>query len=102
MVLRLFNLGRGGEPSWLHPPRGSPIATRRKRQGFALRLRRLVLSRFRHILLGALFVGVDAMSSFLPRDLASRMARQGRDASDGFIRETFLLPKEEAHAKARD
>jgi hypothetical protein len=30
------------------------------------------------------------------------MARQGRDASDGFIRETFLLPKEEAHAKARD
>jgi hypothetical protein len=41
------------------------------------------------------------MSSFRPRDLASRMARRGRDAPDGFIRETFLLPREEARAKAR-
>jgi hypothetical protein len=38
---------------------------------------------------------------FRPRDLADRMARR-RDAPDGFLRETFSLPREEARAKARD
>lgn len=36
-----------------------------------------------------------------PRDLASRMAdRRRRD--DGFLRETFTLPRETARARARD
>jgi len=38
--------------------------------------------------------------SFRPRDLADRMARR-RDAPDGFLRETFSLPREEARAKAK-
>lgn len=41
-----------------------------------------------------------------PRDLAQRMAdrRHGshRASDDGFLRETFTLPREEARAKARD
>jgi len=40
------------------------------------------------------------MSSLRPQDLAGRMARRRRNAPDGFIRETFLLPREEARAKA--
>ena len=38
-----------------------------------------------------------------PQDLARRMADAGarRKASDGFRRETFALPREEARAKAR-
>ena len=36
---------------------------------------------------------------FRPRDLADRMARQERP--DGFVRETFSLPREQARAKAR-
>jgi hypothetical protein len=44
-------------------------------------------------------VGVATMP-FRPRDLADRMARQ-RDAPDGFLRETFSLPREEARAKAK-
>ena len=36
-----------------------------------------------------------------PRDLADRMARRGKTAPDGFLRETFSLPREEARAKAR-
>jgi hypothetical protein len=48
-----------------------------------------------------------------PRDLADRMARRrvrprqkagfgGRESGDGFLRETFTLPRETARAKARD
>ena len=36
-----------------------------------------------------------------PRDLADRMARR-RNLGDGFLRETFTLPRETARAKARD
>jgi hypothetical protein len=38
-----------------------------------------------------------------PRDLAERMARRRREAKadDGYIRETFTLPREEARRKAR-
>jgi hypothetical protein len=40
--------------------------------------------------------------AFRPRDLASRMAdRRGR-ADDGFVRETFTLPREAARRRARD
>jgi hypothetical protein len=35
--------------------------------------------------------------AFRPRDLANRMAGQ----SDGFVRETFLLPREQARSRAR-
>ena len=43
-------------------------------------------------------------SVFRPRDLASRMAarRQRGDAPDGYLRETFTLPREDARARARD
>ena len=36
-----------------------------------------------------------------PRDLADRMARRKKPA-DGYLRETFTLPREKARAKARD
>jgi hypothetical protein len=36
-----------------------------------------------------------------PRDLADRMARR-RKSADGYLRETFTLPREKARAKARD
>jgi len=36
-----------------------------------------------------------------PRDLASRMATRRRP-DDGFLRETFTLPREVARSKARD
>jgi hypothetical protein len=36
-----------------------------------------------------------------PRDLADRMARR-RKPADGYLRETFTLPREKARAKARD
>jgi hypothetical protein len=36
---------------------------------------------------------------FRPQDLADRMAKQVR--SDGFVRETFSLPREQARAKPR-
>ncbi len=36
-----------------------------------------------------------------PRDLADRMAAR-RKAPDGFLRETFKLPREEARLKARN
>jgi hypothetical protein len=36
-----------------------------------------------------------------PRDLASRMATR-RKRGDGFLRETFTLPRDEARLKARD
>jgi len=38
---------------------------------------------------------------FRPRDLADRMARRRKPASDGFLRETFILPRDEARARAR-
>jgi hypothetical protein len=38
---------------------------------------------------------------FRPRDLASRMAGR-RKPADGYLRETFTLPRAEARAKARD
>jgi hypothetical protein len=37
-----------------------------------------------------------------PRDLADRMARRRIKPGDGFLRETFTLPRETARAKARD
>ena len=36
-----------------------------------------------------------------PRDLASRMASR-RKLDDGYLRETFTLPRDQARAKARD
>jgi hypothetical protein len=39
-----------------------------------------------------------AFMAFRPRDLADRMAGQ----SDGFVRETFSLPREQARVKARE
>ena len=36
-----------------------------------------------------------------PRDLASRMAAR-RKPDDGFVRETFTLPRAEARTRARD
>jgi hypothetical protein len=36
-----------------------------------------------------------------PRDLADRMAR-GRKPSDGYLRETFTLPRDKARMSARD
>ena len=36
-----------------------------------------------------------------PRDLADRMAARHKPA-DGYLRETFTLPREKARAKARD
>jgi hypothetical protein len=36
-----------------------------------------------------------------PRDLANRMARR-RKADDGYLRETFTLPREMARTRARD
>ncbi|MBR1137513.1 MAG: hypothetical protein E6614_27580 [Bradyrhizobium sp.] len=36
-----------------------------------------------------------------PRDIASRMAARRRKG-DGYVRDTFKLPREEARAKARD
>jgi hypothetical protein len=39
--------------------------------------------------------------AFRPRDLAGRMAGRRRP-DDGFLRETFTLPREAARSKARD
>jgi hypothetical protein len=36
-----------------------------------------------------------------PRDLADRMAKRRRP-DDGYLRETFTLPREQARTKARD
>jgi hypothetical protein len=36
-----------------------------------------------------------------PRDLADRMAKR-RKVDDGYLRETFALPRDKARAKARD
>ena len=36
-----------------------------------------------------------------PRDLAARMASR-RKPDDGYLRETFTLPRDQARAKARD
>lgn len=37
-----------------------------------------------------------------PRDLAKRMASRASRADDGFHRETFRLPREEARSKAKE
>jgi hypothetical protein len=39
--------------------------------------------------------------AFRPRDLADRMAT-GRKPDDGYLRETFSLPRDKARIKARD
>jgi hypothetical protein len=39
--------------------------------------------------------------AFRPRDIADRMARP-RTRDDGFLRETFTLPRDKARLKARD
>ncbi|WGR91425.1 hypothetical protein MTX26_13005 [Bradyrhizobium sp. ISRA443] len=39
--------------------------------------------------------------AFRPRDLASRMAER-RSPQDGYVRETFTLPRDEARLRARD
>jgi hypothetical protein len=36
-----------------------------------------------------------------PRDLADRMAKR-RKPDDGYLRETFVLPREQARARARE
>lgn len=38
---------------------------------------------------------------FRPRDLADRMAHRRRPADDGFLRETFTLPRDKARLRAR-
>jgi hypothetical protein len=41
--------------------------------------------------------------AFRPRDLAERMSgRRKPRGGDGYLRETFTLPREKARAKARD
>lgn len=40
--------------------------------------------------------------AFRPRDLADRMAGRRQRGDDGFLRETFTLPREAARSKARD
>jgi hypothetical protein len=42
----------------------------------------------------------DPMST--PRDLAKRMAARARRDDDGFHRETFRLPREQARLKAKE
>jgi len=44
-------------------------------------------------------IGIYGMAG--PRDLADRMATR-RKPRDGYLRETFTLPREKARAKARD
>ena len=39
--------------------------------------------------------------AFRPRDLAGRMAER-RKSDDGYLRETFTLPRERARIKARE
>ena len=39
--------------------------------------------------------------AFRPRDLADRMAGR-REPGDGYLRETFTLPRDKARSKARD
>jgi hypothetical protein len=39
--------------------------------------------------------------AFRPRDLADRMAAR-RKLDDGYLRETFKLPREQARSKARE
>jgi hypothetical protein len=57
-------------------------------------------STVQHIFGASLLVGVGGMAS-RPRDLADRMARRRSKPADGFVRETFSLPREEAREKAR-
>lgn len=41
------------------------------------------------------------MADRTPKDLADRMATQRRQADDGYVRETYTLPREEARIRAR-
>src|SRR5260221_874755 len=57
-------------------------------------------SRERYIL--GVVIGVRSCDmASRPRDLADRMARR-RKLDDGYLRETFTLPREKARARARD
>src|SRR5207248_2407169 len=46
------------------------------------------------------YVGAGDMA-FRPRELADRMARR-RKPDDGYVRETFTLPRDKARSQARD
>ena len=39
--------------------------------------------------------------AYRPRDLTDRMAHRKSNAPDGFVRETFSLPRQQARDKAR-
>jgi hypothetical protein len=39
---------------------------------------------------------------YRPRDLADRMAGRRRRPDDGYLRETFTLPRDTARSRARD
>lgn len=40
--------------------------------------------------------------AFRPRDLADRMAGRRKKLDDGYLRETFTLPRDKARTMARD
>ena len=40
--------------------------------------------------------------AFRPRDLADRMADRRKKLDDGYLRETFTLPRDKARTRARD
>jgi hypothetical protein len=40
--------------------------------------------------------------AFRPRDLADRMAGRRAPTDDGYLRETFTLPRDKARTRARD
>ena len=40
--------------------------------------------------------------AFRPRQLADRMAGRRKPGDDGYLRETFTLPRDKARSKARD
>ena len=50
---------------------------------------------------GVIIVYRSCDMAFRPRDLADRMAGR-RKPGDGYLRETFTLPREKARIKARD
>src|SRR6516164_1189007 len=74
-------------------PRPRPEATIRTEMG--LRFGRP------HTYIGPVVSSSRSCGMGSPRDLADRMARR-RKPGDGFLRETFTLPRETARAKARD
>jgi hypothetical protein len=62
---------------------------------------RLGLAAARVILSRSLFVSGVFDMILRPRDLADRMAGR-RKPDDGYLRETFTLPRDKARTKARD